>query len=63
MIRAANGRRLKKVFEELFYKSNNAPFSTNVEKENKEIDSNKKENINNNSLEENRTEGYNDRED
>ena len=63
MIRAANGRRLKKLVEELFYNSNNAPFSTNVEKENKENESNNKEKINYNETEENRTDVYNDRED
>ena len=63
MIRAANGRRLKKLVEELFYKSNSTPFSTNVEKENKENESNNKEKINYNGTEENRTDVYNDRED
>jgi len=67
MIRAANGRRLKKLVEELFSKSNNTFFSSQIENkehfENNENKENKKNKINYNGLEENITEGYNDRED
>ena len=61
MIRAANGRRLKKLVEDIFSRSNNTFFSTKIEnKENKENQENKE---NYNGLEENMSEGYNDRED
>ncbi len=64
MIRAANGRRLKKLVEELFSKSNNTFFSSQVENiETSEKEENKDKKINYNGLEENMTEGYNDRED
>ena len=64
MIRAANGRRLKKLVEELFSNTNMTFFSSQVENiETSEKEENKDKKINYNGLEENIIEGYNDRED
>ena len=64
MIRAANGRRLKKLVEELFSKQNMTFFSSQGENiETSEKEENKDKKINYNGTEENRTDGYNDRED
>ena len=61
MIRAANGRKLKKLVEELFYKSNNTLFPSQIE--NKEKEKNKINKINYNDLKEKYDEEYNERED
>ena len=58
MIRAANGRRLKKLVEELFSKSNNTFFSSQIK--NKDKEENK---IDYNGSKEKCDEEYNDRED
>lgn len=61
MIRAANGRRLKKLVEELFSKSNNTFFSSQIE--NKGQIKKEEIKIDYNGFEENMSEGYNERED
>ena len=64
MIRAANGRRLKKLVEDIFSNSNMTFFSSQVENiETSEKEENKDKKINYNGTEENRTDVYNDRED
>ena len=64
MIRAANGRRLKKLVEDIVSKSNNSFFSSKIDSNDTTKKEEKEENkIDYNGLEENMSEGYNDRED
>jgi hypothetical protein len=64
MIRAANSRKLKKIVEEFFYKSNNSLFSSNMgepercSKDNKDIKTDKSNDYK--SLKEKCEEEYND---